>query len=56
MANASIYAAFERMWQHVVSAFASKADVEELQAKVGDKPVATQIEEYVNESILGGAW
>lgn len=26
MANTSIYAAFERMWQHVIAALGSKAD------------------------------
>ena len=30
MANTSIYAAFERMWQHIVSALGNKADKSEV--------------------------
>lgn len=34
MANTSILAAFERMWQHVVTALSSKADVSDVDAKM----------------------
>lgn len=30
MANASILAAFERMWQHIISALSNKADKTEV--------------------------
>ena len=30
MAKSSIYAAFERMWQHIVTALNGKADAEEI--------------------------
>lgn len=36
MANPSIYAAFERMWQHIVAALGSKANKEEIDAKIDE--------------------
>ena len=47
MANTSILAAFERMWQHVVVALNNKSDKSEmkaLQTLVGDTSVSEQVE------------
>lgn len=52
MANNSIKAAFERMWQHVVSNLNQKADkteVDSLQNLIGDTAVATQISNAVTQ-------
>lgn len=37
MANTSILAAFERMWQHVVAALSNKADTADLDNAVSQK-------------------
>lgn len=57
MANASILAAFERMWQHTLIALNNKT--EELESKIEDETVPAQIEAAMNtlrEEILGGEW
>ena len=70
MANTSIKAAFERMWQHIVLALggkADKSDLDSLHNLVGNTPVSTQIntatdnlseelKEYIDETFLGGEW
>ena len=56
MANSSILAAFERMWQHIVVALnnkSDKTDVEALQEKVGDTAVSTQIDDAINTLVEG---
>jgi hypothetical protein len=51
MANTSILAAFERMWQHISSKLATKADVKDVDAltsKIGDASVSEQITDAIN--------
>ena len=36
MKNTSIFAAFERMWQHIIAAFATKTEVNNLVANKAD--------------------
>lgn len=59
MANTSILAAFERMWQHTVAALGSKAntsDITNLQTQIDEKVSMTELENYVDETFLGGEW
>lgn len=55
MANASIKAAFERMWQHITNALAFKADqtaLDEVNALVGETAVSEQISSALSESAV----
>ena len=47
MANTSIYAAFERMWQHIVSKYATKEYV----GTIPDESEASTIAQYIVEQI-----
>ncbi len=57
MANSSLYAAFERMWQHMVAVFNTKADVDHNHDDVYctqtdiDDTLATEINPITDEEI-----
>jgi hypothetical protein len=48
MENASIMAAFERIWQHVASALATKADANDLTEGLTD--IQTQVDNKANST------
>lgn len=58
MANQSIYNAFERMWQHVINVLNNIKIPTNTSELTNDSGFLTQseMETYVNESILGGEW
>lgn len=58
MANQSIYNAFERMWQHVINVLNNIKIPINTSELTNDSGFLTQseMETYVNESILGGEW
>jgi hypothetical protein len=67
MANKSILAAFERMWQHITTALNNKSDAShthddkyytegEVDTLLSGKADKSYVEQYVNEAILNGEW
>lgn len=57
MANNSIKAAFERMWQHVVTALDKKvdiSDIEDFQTQIDDKADKVELHSHENKSVLDG--
>ena len=52
MANTSIKAAFERMWQHIISTFVTRAEIAELEVSVDYTQLAFDTTELVTSNTI----